>query len=253
MTFWDFLSSNTPLVIFLGVAVVAAILIIAKRVGVKKLGLGGAEFFSTSYGVVTAWIIQEESRLSEMRADMVQRHTMMRVHYLIRDQMNMTEQYMSEIAFIVSETFATLLKSHCDKGTDILHHPDFLRFERELDAGIDYLKKLLRFAVKENHLAEKSDDEFRYYVKTKIDYVTTQMRQWIIRIPAVGCVDSDTFLEELASKRPAIHEVYRKIFELARQQAIAYESAMSVERKEYEAEKARFYSELPKKLREAVE
>lgn len=250
MTFWDFLSDNTPLVTLLGVLVVVVILYVGKVLGLKKLGPGGAEFFTKGYGGFTAWLIREESKISEQRADMVQRHTMMRVHYLVRDQMNMVEQYLTEIKFIASQSFVNLLREHCENLLDLVHNPDFVRFERELDAAADQLKTLVRFAVKENHLAEKDHDEFVRYVKSKVDYISTQMRQYVMRIPSIGCIDADMFLTEVGKYEATILETYRKIFELARQQSIAYESAMAKEEADLMAVRESFYNELPKKLKE---
>lgn len=236
----------------MGAGAIMGLLWFAKRIGVKSLTASGATFFDAGkFSEATAWIIKEETKLCDMRTELTTKHVMMRTHHLIRDQMNTVEQYLSEVESIVAEVYLGTLAGYCSDEDIITMHPDYAKFQRELEHSLYYLKGLFRYAIKENHLHTKTDQEFADYKKQKIDYIANRMLSWVKRMPVHGCVSIEEFVRALEPRRKEIHDIYSEILDSCRKQSSAYEATIQKDMEEFYEKRDWFYRQLPIKLEEA--
>ena len=236
----------------MGAGAIVALLWAAKHMGVKSLSPSGATFFDAGkFSEATAWIIKEETKLCDMRTELTTRHVMMRTHHLIRDQMNTVEQYLSEVESIVTEVYIDVLRGHCSFDEDIVMHPDYAKFMRELEHAIYYLKGMFRYSIKENHLHTKTPEEFANYKQQKIDYIANRMLAWVKRVPVHGCVSNEEFVTALEPKRKEIHRIYSRILDTCKAQATGYELTIRRDMNEFYEARDKFYKQLPIKLEEA--
>lgn len=190
-------------------------------------------------------MIKEMSALNTERDRLSRRHEHIREHSLVRDQMTIVEGTQEEVRNkILLEVAKVLVARNPAYDGVIADSKPYIQLEYVVDQIIDEIHTFVRRAAKENHMADKSENDFYAYVSIKVSRIHTLAQQTINRKSNHSNV-SETVKTIIENLWPAIEPIYRRLFTEMRQISTNYLTMMIQEDSEYDQKWSEFVAKIP--------
>lgn len=187
----------------------------------------------------------ERDRLSK-------RHEYIRENAIIRDQMVVVEGAQDQIRnIILIDLTDRIQKAKPEYSGIVSEMPNYVKFAHNVDILLNEIFVFFRRAAKENHMVEKSEEEFFEYVSTKIDRLYTLAKQ-SIKIKSKDASMVHTLQSSFDANWREIEASYRRLFTEMRIIASRYLTKIDQEEEDFEQRWTEFIAAIPDMLLKGV-
>jgi len=199
-------------------------------------------------------ITKQISKLIARRDELSRKHERIIIHSVVRDQMIIVESVLEHVHSLYLISMSDKIRKanpHYHKNPS--DFPAFHTFDRALSRVFNETKGFFRRIAKENHLLDKSEQEFFIYVGQQLE----AMRVFTRRVFESAVSDEIFSVSELLSMFDSNwegHEPhYRRILLDMREVAKRYAALVAQETAEYDLEWNSFFSNIPSLLINSIE
>ena len=242
--FGAFLSIVSLLFIILLIFLSVAFYIFVKVGGLTKFGKMefGKQMSKNSFRLV-----QWEIQLFEEMREMTHRHAQMMYVDLIREEMIVTEGYLEEVKSVLLEYYANMVKKFFAERLSEERLSTFDEFERTLLLLEIKILAFYRSCARENHLAEKTEEEFIQYLRKKLRYLHTVFPSWLQSLyrTGPGIIPGEVFVKDFNILWERICPRFEQILREMRALNTRYAVRMKNEQEVFNRKRSEFFALIP--------
>lgn len=190
-------------------------------------------------------MVKQMTAMNTERDRLSRRHEHIREHSLVRDQMTIVEGTQEEVRNqMLLEAANIISKKNPNFEGVIADSKPYIQMEYVIDNIIDETHTFIRRAAKENHMADKTEQDFFSYVSIKVSRIHT-ITQQTINTKSNNAHVTEAIKQIIANLWPSIEPIYKRLFTEMRQISTNYFELIAKEEDDYEQKWSEFVAKIP--------
>lgn len=190
-------------------------------------------------------LVKQMTALNTERDRLSRRHEHIREHSLVRDHMTLVEGTQEEVRNqVLLEVANVIAEKNPNYDGVIADSKPYIQIEYVVDQIVDEVHTYIRRAAKENHMADKSEQDFFNYVSIKVSRIDTMIQQ-TINTKSNNAHVTETLKKIVTKLWPTVEPIYKRLFTEMRQIATNYYTLIETEETEYEQKWSEFIAMIP--------
>lgn len=197
-------------------------------------------------------MIKKLTAFNNERDQLSRRHEQIKQHSIVRDQIIVAEGSIDQIRNILMLTASDKVTDHNPHMDEaVSENPNFMKIESTLERVLSETFTFFRRVAKENHIVEKSEEQFFEYVNMKVDRIYTLSLQ-SINVQGTDSKTVKTAKKIFDENWREVEATFRRLFTEMRYIASQYYEMIRKESEDYDERWSEFIASIPDQLLNGV-
>lgn len=213
----------------------------------------GEIFNREQYTLNILLLIRDMHEFNARRDTMSRASERIREHVIVRDQMSLVEANIdyvhSNILISFSEYLREKYPDELEASTDF---PVYRAFDVAMRHSLSEVTKVFRRVAKENHLADRNEENFHEYCDQKLEQIKTFSYRMFEASYSSRTIPTHEILNDFEKEWKKTEPIYRRTLKDMRSIAVQYAAEINKKEAEFDAEWSEFISGIPERLADGV-